>query len=460
VIGREATLETIQRLARAAARGYREGAFGPGDRSRIAVGFDTRLLSEEFAAAAAEVFREAGLDVLLAREALPTPAVSLAVRDNGLSGGIAITASHNPPSYNGFKLKAHFGGSAPPEIYARVEREVDSPLRPSSRPGRIETADLLSPYRDALSNLVDRAAVAGAKLQILADAMHGAADSLLEQILGPGATRIESFRADRDVNFGGTDPEPIERNLQAAARRLREGRFDFGVAMDGDGDRLGVLDAEGHFVSPHRVLALLALHAFRHRQARGGIARSFSTSLLIDRIGSRLGVPVFETAIGFKHIADLMISGKAAVGGEESGGYGFAFHLPERDGTLSALLLAEHLTLTRRTLAEALDALDREFGHFDYARRDIRLPVETIREFLRSVERRPPKSVAGYAVSGAAHTDGIKLLFSGRGWLLMRLSGTEPLIRLYCEHEETGAPSAILARAEARLGELGAERQS
>ncbi len=280
--------------------------------------------------------------------------------------------------------------------------------------------------------------------------MHGAAGDALERIVGPGRTRIESFRANRDVNFGGGHPEPIAANLAAAAGRVRGG-FDLAVATDGDADRLGVLDSRGRFVPAHRILALLILHAFRGRGAFGGIAKTFSTSLLIDRIGKALGVPVHETDIGFKHVADLMISGKVAVGGEESGGYGFAFHLPERDGTLAALLLLESLARTGRSLDRALADLDSEFGRFEYGRRDLYLPVERIRRFLAHVAARPPRAVAGQRVTGCRERDGVKLLFGERGWLLMRLSGTEPMIRLYCEHEDGRLCEAILGRAQERL---------
>jgi phosphomannomutase len=281
--------------------------------------------------------------------------------------------------------------------------------------------------------------------------MHGAAGDGIERIVGEGATEIESFRSTRDVLFGGGHPEPIAPNLAGAAARVRKGKFNLAVATDGDADRLGVLDGRGRFVSAHRILGLLILHAIRGRGARGGIAKTFSTSLLIDRIGAALGIPVYETGIGFKYIADLMISGKVAVGGEESGGFGFAFHLPERDGTLAALLLLESLARSGRTLDRALEDLDREFGRFEYGRRDLYRPVERIRRFLAHVVENPPRSVAGERVTDCREKDGVKLLFGSRGWLLMRRSGTEPLIRLYCEHEDGRLCEAILSHAQDRL---------
>lgn len=452
VIAEDATFDTFHRLARAAAAVYRRGDFGPGDRTAIVIGHDPRFLAEEFTAEVARIFSGAGVRVVATDRPIPTPAVSYQLRRLGLSGGVAITASHNPARYNGFKLKAAFGGSAPPELYAAVEREIDGAGPAAARsPAPVDRTDLETTYREALATRVDRDAIRRAGLRVLADAMHGAAGNGLEAIAGGGKTRIESFRASRDARFGGVHPEPIGSNLAAAAERVRAGRFGLAVATDGDADRLGVLDDRGRYVSAHRILALLILHAFRRRDVRGGIAKTFSTSLLIDRIGGALGVPVYETGIGFKYVADLMISGKVAVGGEESGGYGFAFHLPERDGTLAALLLLESLALSGRTLRRALADLETEFGAFEYGRRDLYRPVETIRRFLAHVARRPPVSVAGERVTACREGDGVKLAFGERGWLLMRLSGTEPMIRLYCEHEDGRRCEAILAHAQERL---------
>jgi phosphomannomutase len=265
---------------------------------------------------------------------------------------------------------------------------------------------------------------------------------------------VEPFRAARDPLFGGVHPEPIASNLSASARRVREGGLDLVVAHDGDADRLGVLDARGDYVSAHRILGLLLLHAFRRRGLSGGIAKTFSTSLLVDRIAAALGAPLLETRIGFKFVAELMDSGEVAAGGEESGGFAFAFHLPERDGVFNALLLLESLALSGRNLTEALAAMDSEFGRFAYGRRDVYLPVPVIREFLSRVASEPPGAVGAERVAEVRELDGVKYLFGPRGWLLHRLSGTEPMIRLYCEHEEEAAVTRILDAAEERLREF------
>ncbi len=461
VIADGCTFEAIRCVAAAAASVYRE--VGRGDTSRVVIGNDTRFGSPEFARAAAEVFARAGIDVLLAERPIPTPAVSYHVRRLHLAGGVAITASHNPASYNGFKLKAHFGGSAPPELYEAVARRMGCPPIEAPRPGKIEELDLLAPYRDHLASKIDLAAIRSAGLAILSDSMHGAAGTLVSDIVSDRSraaapTRVVPFRAEREVLFGGVNPEPIASNLEAAAEHLLTQGCDLAVAQDGDADRLGVLDRRGHFVSPHRVLALLLLHAFRRRGLSGGIAKTFSTSLLIDRVAARLSAGLQETPIGFKYVAELMNRGEAAAGGEESGGYAFAFHLPERDGVMSALLLIESLALAGCDLDGALGELRAEFGELAYGRRDVYLPIGIIGEFLEEVKTAPPREIAGAAVTETRERDGVKYLFGTKGWILHRLSGTEPMIRLYCEHEQEQAVEKILDAAEERLKNFAAAR--
>ena len=459
VIAEGCTFAAIRRAAAATASVYR--TLPEGDTTRTVVGHDTRFFSPEFARAAAGELAKGGVGVLLTDRPIPTPAVSHHVRELGLAGGVAITASHNPAEYNGFKLKSHSGGSAPPELYERVDRamgEAAAGAGASASPGPIETRDLYTPYRERLASRVDVGAIRAAGLSVLADSMHGAAGTLLPETISGGRTRVLPFRSERDPLFGGVHPEPVAGNLEAAAERVVAEGLDLAVAQDGDADRLGVLDRRGRFVSPHRVLALLLLHAFRRRGLTGGIAKTFSTSLLIDRVASALGAPLHETPIGFKYVADLMNRGEAAAGGEESGGYAFAFHLPERDGVLNALLLIESLAMSGRNLDEALSDLAAEFGEFAYGRRDVYLPVPVIADYLSSVRDAPPGEVAGETVTDVRDMDGVKYFFEGRGWLLHRLSGTEPMVRLYCEHENEGAVERILATARERLERFASSR--
>jgi phosphomannomutase len=457
IIADGCTFESVRRVAAAAAAVYPR--LEDGDVSRVLIGYDTRFASPELARSAAEVFARAGIAVLLSDRPIPTPAVSYHVRRLRLAGGLAITASHNPAPYNGVKVKTSRGSSAPQELYEAVARAADgAPPAAAARPAAVEIVDLLSPYRAHLASLVRLDTIRSAGLSVLADAMHGAAGTLLEDILSGGSTRVVAFRAERDALFGGVNPEPIASNLAAASERLTAERCDLGVAQDGDADRLGVLDRRGRFVSPHRVLALLLLHAFRRRGLSGGIARTFSTSLLIDRVAAGLGATLFETPIGFKYVAELMNRGAVAAGGEESGGYAFAFHLPERDGVFNALLLIESLAVDGRGLDRALEDLAAEFGSFAYGRRDVHLPVALIGEFLSAVRNHPPPDVAGARVTEVRDLDGVKYVLGRHGWLLHRLSGTEPMIRLYCEHENESAVERILDEAESRLRDFAAER--
>jgi phosphomannomutase len=448
------TFESVRRVAAAAAAVYPTLA---GDTSRIVIGHDTRFLSPELARAAADVFARAGIGVVLTDRPIPTPAISWHVRRLGLAGGLVITASHNPAEYNGVKLKTRLGSSAPPELYEAVARALDGRLPEAPRPGPTELSDLASPYRERLASLVRLDEIRASALVVLTDSMHGAAATLLSEILSGGKTRVVALRTERDATFGGVHPEPIASNLGAAAEKVAAERCDLAVAQDGDADRLGALDRKGAFVSPHRVLALLLLHAFRKRGLSGGIARTFSTSLLIDRVASTLGVRLYETAIGFKYVAELMNRGEVVAGGEESGGYAFADHLPERDGVFNALLLIESLVLGAGDIGRALDELAAEFGAFAYDRRDVYQPVPAIRAFLGRVRADPPREIAGEAVTEVRDLDGVKYFFGGRGWLLHRLSGTEPMIRLYCEHEDEAVVERVLEEAEGRLRDFAAQ---
>ena len=423
----------------------------PGDPWTVPIVHDTRFLSPELAAESAARLASQGFRALLTDRPVPTPCASWHVRSRGLRAGLAITASHNPAPWNGVKVKSWFGGSATPATYDAVARCADRPLPPRAG-GAVETVDLHAGYRDALAARVDLDAIRRAGLNVLFDTMHGACGTLLEAIVGAShATRVTTLRASRDPLFGGVNPEPIPEHLGASRDELRRARYDIALASDGDGDRLGVLDAAGTFVTPHRILALLAESLTARGRISGGIAKTFSTSLLLDRVATRLGVPLFVTPIGFKHIAERMISGEVAIGGEESGGLGVAFHLPERDGILSALLVLEAVAHAGGSLEALLAKQDADHGAFAYGRRDLHLPMPVLKSYLADLGSAPPPSRAGQAVTGVLDLDGVKLLLGARGWLLHRLSGTEPIIRIYAEHEDAAVVQRLLDETEAEL---------
>ncbi len=417
----------------------------PGDPWTVPLVHDTRFLSPELAAEGAARLASRGFRVLLTDRPVPTPCASWHVKSRGLRAGLAITASHNPALWNGVKVKSWFGGSATPATYSAVARYADRPL-PARAGGAVETLDLHAGYRDAIAACVDLTTIRGAGLNVLFDSMHGAAGTLLAEIVGAGhRTRVTTLRAARDPLFGGVNPEPIPEHLGASREELARGTYDVALASDGDGDRLGVLDASGAFVTPHRILALLAESLTARGRISGGIAKTFSTSLLLDRVAARMGVPLHVTPIGFKHIAEKMMSGEVAIGGEESGGLGVSFYLPERDGVLSALLVLEAIAHSGGSFDALLKRQDAAHGAFAYGRRDLHLPMPLLRAFVADLRAAPPATRAGQAVTGVADLDGVKLLFGERGWLLHRLSGTEPIIRVYAEHEDEKVVERLLA---------------
>ncbi len=451
-IARDLTFDSVARVVDAMASWTIDSANAdPGDPWTLPVVHDTRFLSPELAAESAERLARKGFRVLLTDRPVPTPCASYHVAAAGLRGGISITASHNPAEWNGVKYKSWFGGSAPPATYEAIAASVDRPLHDAPG-GRVERLDLATPYASRLAALVDLDAIRRAGLRVLFDAMHGAAGTLLEEIVGCGhATTVETLRGRRDPTFGGVNPEPIGEHLGASRERLARERFDLVVASDGDGDRLGVLAPDGTFVTPHRILALLAESLTARGRIRGGIAKTFSTSLLLDRLAARLGVPLVVTPIGFKYIAEKMMSGEVGIGGEESGGLGVAFYLPERDGVLSALLVLEAVALSGRSFEQLLAGQDATYGAFAYGRRDLHLPMARLRSFVDGLRSAPPSSRAGQVVTSVETLDGVKLLFGGRGWLLHRLSGTEPIIRIYAEHEDPALVTRLLDETVADL---------
>ena len=454
-IARELTFESTARVIDAMATWHvAPENSDPGDPWTLPLVYDTRFLSPELARQSAEQLARKGFRVLLSDRPAPTPCVSWHVKSRGLRGGLAITASHNPFEWNGVKVKAHFGGSAPPATYAAIAASADRPL-PDRPGGDVALTDLVGPWAEAVGQAVDLAAIRTAGLKVLFDAMHGASGTLLEEIVGTtGPTRVTSLRSRRDPLFGGVHPEPIPEHLGASLERLRTERYDIALASDGDGDRLGVLAPDGTFVTPHRILALLAESLAERGRIGGGIAKTFSTSLLLDRVAARLSVPLHVTPIGFKYIAEKMIAGEVGIGGEESGGLGVAFFLPERDGVLSALLVLEAIAHSGLTFDQLLARQDATYGALAYGRRDLRLPMPVLRSFLDGLSASPPAVRSGEKVTGVSRLDGLKLEFGTRGWLLHRLSGTEPIIRIYAEHEDPQTVSRLLDETEQALRAL------
>lgn len=435
IIAQDFTFANVERVAQAYAAYLCEQAQTAGA-NLVVVGYDRRFLSDRFAHRACEVLVGNGLRIALFPNDCPTPLISWAVRVLQAIGGVVITASHNPYDFNGFKIKAPWGGSATAETTAQVEKLVD---QSAPRLGEVtaEGQELLGAavesYRQQIESYIDLERLRTARGTVIVDSMHGTGGRWVEGFLSGGTLKVETIRADRDPLFGGVNPEPIDRNLSPLKLRVVDARGLLGLATDGDADRVGAVDESGLTMTMHDVVPLLILHLARERKMTGGVVRTFSQSILTKRIAQKLGLKLYETPIGFKYIADLMLKEDILIGAEESGGIGVKGHIPERDGILNSLLFLEAVITASKTPSEMLRDLHREFGEFHFGRRDLHVEVERGKGLVARLARNPPAKFAGDEVVNAETLDGTKLEFSDESWLLFRQSGTEPVLRIYAE---------------------------
>jgi len=430
VMADDFTFDNVRLVSQAVAGLIREDG---GSRAGVPVGYDVRFLGARFAGAVASVLKANGVEAVLPDGPVTTPMVSCQVVADGAPLGVSITASHNPPEYNGFKIKAAFGGSAPPEITERVESLIG---REAVRPGGGDVAarrSFLPAYAPRLRALVDLRLLRRTPLRAVVDSMHGSGGRILETLVGRGRTRVETVRAEPDPLFGGQAPEPRPDSLGPLREAVVRMRAHVGIATDGDGDRVAACDETGRVLSPFQVFSLVALHLIEQKGWRGGIARTFANTLVAERIARRFGLPFYDLPVGFKHVAKLMREQDVLIGGEESGGIGVKGFLPERDGILIGLLMLEMLATGERRLSRRLAAIEKEYGRFFYRRVDLGMPVEAAREAVGRLQGRPPDRLAGRPVRGVDTLDGVKLLLGDAGWILFRGSGTEPVLRIYCE---------------------------
>jgi phosphomannomutase len=454
VIADEFTFENVERVAQAFADFIKQQNQSSSDdegvtasRPRVVVGFDRRFLSERFAVRASEVLAGNEVGVSLFGTDVPTPLVSWSVRERGAAGGVVITASHNPPHFNGFKIKAPWGGSATPETTVAVESLVDSNsprLAPISTDARDQLDAQVESYRAQLSGYVDLELMRAARARVIVDPMHGTGGRWVESFLSGGSLEAETIRAERDALFGGVSPEPIDRNLAPLKTRVVERGALVGLATDGDADRVGAVNERGETLTMHEVVPLILLHLLRRRNQTGSVVRTFSQSVLLKRIAAAHGLRLFETPIGFKYVADLMLREDILVGAEESGGIGVRGHIPERDGILNSLLFLESVVASGVTPTEMVAEMHREFGEFHFGRRDLHIEVARGLALVESLAASPPASVENFAVQSAETLDGTKLVFDDESWLLFRQSGTEPVLRVYAEATSLEKREALL----------------
>ena len=422
---------------------------GEDARKGVLIGYDHRFASDRIAAAAAEVISATGTPVWVTDKPCPTPAISLLVRQRGAAGGLVITASHNPYQWNGIKYKASYGSSALPSIVAQIENELENVQRDGlpplpARKDLIQPLDPRAPYLDTIEKLVDWQRVRDAEFRFVSDAMHGSAAGLLPAIFRRNGVPCEEIRGTRDPRFAGIHPEPIEPHIEALRQAVRAGKYDAGFCSDGDGDRIGAIDRTGAFVNPHQIFALLVWHLAGTRNLPGDIAKTFSVTKLIDKLAAKFGRKLHEVPIGFKYICELMLEQNILIGGEESGGIGTSLYLPERDSTVSALFLAELIAWHGKSLGELLAALATEFGEYHYGRVDLDLKPGQKEKAIEHFSDSKVNKLLDYPVTRRENLDGIKLYLGNIGWVMVRASGTETLLRVYSETNKPETTRRVL----------------
>lgn len=446
IIAEDFTFENVERVSQAVADFLRSDAIDHNkdwkdviDRETVVVGYDRRFLSEQFARRAAEVIAASGFRVLFFDCDYPTPFVSYEIVHRGLTGGIVITASHNPPEFNGFKFKAPFGGSAAPAVTREFETRLSTtvPRKITFERGieeqKIQRISLTPAYGEHIRSLVNLDELRAAGVTVIVDPMHGSGGRWVESFLSGGACHVITIRADRDARFGGVHPEPVPQSLRELSERVRAEGALCGLATDGDADRVGAVHDTGEYMNTHQILAILLLHLARNRGWTGGVVRTFSQSIIVKRIAESLGFELYETPIGFKYIAELMRTRDILVGGEESGGIGVKGHIPERDGVLNSLLLFEAIVASGQKSSQLIRTIWKEFGEFHYDRKDLRIAISKGKDLVERLAGNTPSTFAGERVENVQTLDGAKLVFGDESWILFRQSGTEPVLRIYSE---------------------------
>jgi len=443
VIAEDFTFDNVRICAQAVAEYLKRNGL---DKQGLVIGYDTRFASEDFAAAAAEVIAGNNIKVHLCLKPAPTPVVSFAVPGTKSAGAIVITASHNPGSWNGFKYKSQDGASAPDEITSQIEENIASLTRQGGGVKRLAldkalkkgVVDYLDPspaYFDHISHFVDMKELGRQKLNIIVDPMYGAGIGYFKTALQNGNLKITEINAERNPSFPQIQPEPIAKNLTKLSRLVVEQKTDVGLATDGDADRIGIVDERGQFLTQHQVFALLCLYLLEVRGERGAMIRTVTSTMMISRLGKLFDVPVYETLVGFKYVAPLMMEKNAVIGGEESGGYGFRGHVPERDAILAGLYFLDFMVKTGKTPSQLLNYLYSKVGPHYYDRRDFHISAAKRQTILNRLSSSSPDTVAGSKVTKVDTIDGFRLFLGDESWLLIRFSGTEPLVRIYAEAE-------------------------
>ncbi len=448
VIAEDYTFENVRRVSQAV-MDYMKAENR--DKDGLVLGYDTRFQSENFAAAVAEVAAGNGIHTYLTQSFVPTPALSYSIIDKKGGMGVMITASHNPAADNGFKVKPHYGGSASPEIIAEIEKRLDLPVQrmpfeQALKEGMVEYFDPAPPYVAQIAKMVDLDAIKNTDMTLVVDPMYGAGQGYFPRILTPGNIAVAELHGTRNPLFPGMhNPEPIARNLTELMDLLRDSQSsEIGIANDGDADRVGVVDENGRFMTQHEVFSLLCLYLLEVKGLRGPMVKSVSMSSMVEKLGKLYGVEVFETPVGFKYIGPKMMEMDAIIGGEESGGYGFRGHIPERDGILSGLMITEMSIKLKKTASELLQYLFDKVGAHYYDRIDFKFDQAKREAIMNNIRKNPLKSLGGMPVVRLRDDDGFKYYTEDGSWLLIRFSGTEPIMRVYTEMTDESKVQAAL----------------
>ena len=454
VIADDYTFENVRRAAGAIASYILKNE---DPRKGVVVGYDTRFGSRSFARAAAEVLAGAGIPVRFSNDYIPTPAISYMAKHLDTAGGVMITSSHNPWSWNGMKFKEKFGGSARPAIIRQIEAELAAGAMPRGTPANIEEVDFKPPYIAAITKFADLELIGSAGFKLAIDYMYGAGRFVLGNILRQRGVDVVEIRSDVNPLFPGINPEPIEPHVRMLQDTVVKERCHAGFANDGDADRIGAVTEDGSFVDAHKCYAILLWWLLEYKNWPGAVTRAFNTTRMLDRIAKKYGRELIEHGIGFKYVCDVVLSGKEVlIGGEESGGIGIPRHLPERDGVLNALLLANAMAESHMTLGEIVAHLQKEFGAHYYGRRDLHIDEEIKQAAIRRADSGKVRRLGPYKVLRKENLDGVKFFLdaptNGKGaeaWVLMRASGTEPLMRIYCE---AASPELVTEILDAAVG--------
>ena len=455
VIAEDFTFANVARVAQAAADYWKSEVQSPkskvfGYELKVVVGYDRRFLSDQFAQCTAEVFAGNNFEVVLTPEPTPTPSVSFAVKHLRAVGGVMITASHNPPIFNGFKLKSDYGGSSDSETCRSVESFLDRnpvktmPLADAIKAGRIQICDVRPAHYAALKKLVDFKLIAKSRLRFAHDALFGVGAGCFEQLLAGTTCKVTTLNGEHDVLFGGINPEPIEKNYARSQKYLRAHPHDICLVTDGDADRVGGMDGRGKYLTTHQIICLLLHHLIVNRKGRGRVIKALTTTSMVDKMCAAYGLPLVETGVGFKYICAEMLKGGVLLGAEESGGIGFAGHIPERDGIAAGLMLLEMLATERVSVNKLLAKLEKQFGPHRYGRIDTHYPLEKRAWLMEFLQKNPPAKLLRSPLADMKTFDGVKFVAQDTSWLMLRGSGTEPILRIYAEAKSDAGVQKLL----------------